>query len=100
GVHGGSSMDVYVEVVLLRHLLGAGVLAGLVILALVGDIAIWFGTHWAIPGWATYSAAALAIIFLQTLLISGIALFQLMSFRNVKSTITAMDAAYIGRASW
>ena len=92
-VHGVSAMAVYADVVLLRILLGACMLAGLVVLAITGVVAIRFGTDWAIPGWASYLAASLTIIFLQALLMSGIALFQLMSFRNVKTFIPALDAA-------
>lgn len=91
-VHGMSAIAVYADVVLLRILLGACMLAGVVVFALTGIVAIRFGTDWAMPGWASYLAAALTTMFLQALLMSGIALFQLMSFRNVQ-IIPALDAA-------
>ena len=91
-IHGVSAMAVYADVVLLRILFGAGMLAGFVALAIAGVVAIRFATDWAIPGWASYLAASFIIILLQALLISAIALFQLMSLRNVKSFIPALDA--------
>ena len=91
-IHGVSAMAVYADVVLLRILFGAGILAGFVVLAIAGVVAIRFGTDWAIPGWASYLAASFIIILLQALLISAIALFQLMSLRNVKTFIPALDA--------
>jgi hypothetical protein len=91
-IHGVSAMAVYADVVLLRILFGAGILAGFVVLAIAGIVAIRFGTDWAIPGWASYLAASFIIILLQALLISAIALFQLMSLRNVKTFIPAFDA--------
>jgi glycosyltransferase involved in cell wall biosynthesis len=90
--HGVSAMAVYADVVLLRILFGACMLAGLAALSMAGVIAIRFGTDKAIPGWATYSTVSLTIIFIQALLISAMALFQLVSFRNVRTFIPALDA--------
>jgi glycosyltransferase involved in cell wall biosynthesis len=91
-IHGVSAMAVYADVVLLRILFGASTLAGFVVLAIAGVVAIRFGTDWAIPGWASYLAASFIIILLQALLISAISLFQLLSLRNVKTFIPALDA--------
>lgn len=90
--HGASAMAVYVDHVLLRILIGSASLAGLALIATAGVIVIRLATDWAIPGWASFLVASFAIIFLQALLISGIALFQMMSFRNVKTFVPAADA--------
>jgi polyisoprenyl-phosphate glycosyltransferase len=91
-MHGLNAISVYADVVLLRVMLGAGILAGLVVLGIAGIIAIRLGTDWAIPGWASYLTASLTIILLQALLISAMALFQLTSLRSVKTFIPALDA--------
>ena len=92
-VHGVSAMAVYADYVLLRILIGSTLLAGLAVIAIALVVGIRLGTNWAIPGWASFLAASFAIIFLQALLISGIALFQLMSFRNVRTIVPAVDAS-------
>jgi glycosyltransferase involved in cell wall biosynthesis len=92
-VHGVSAMSVYADYVLLRILIGAALLAGWALIVIASIVGIRIGTNWAIPGWASVLASSFAIIFLQALLISGIALFQLMSFRNVKTFVPAVDAS-------
>jgi glycosyltransferase involved in cell wall biosynthesis len=92
-VHGVSAMAVYADYVLLRILIGCGLLAGLAVIAVASVVGIRVGTNWAIPGWASFLTASFAIIFLQALVISGIALFQLMSFRNVKTFVPAIDVS-------
>ena len=92
-LHGVSAMAVYVDYILLRILIGSALLAGLAIIAILLVVGIRIGTNWAIPGWASFLVASFAIIFLQALLISAIALFQLMSFRNVKTFVPAIDAS-------
>ena len=91
-VHGVSAMAVYVDYVLLRILIGSALLAGVAVMAIAMVVGIRVGTNWAIPGWASFLAASFAIIFLQALLMSGIALFQLMNFRTVKTFVPAVDA--------
>jgi glycosyltransferase involved in cell wall biosynthesis len=91
-VHGVSAMAVYAEYVLLRLLISSGLLAALAVIAIAAVVGIRIVTDWAIPGWASFLAASFAIIFLQALMLSGIALFQLMSLRNVKTFIPAVDA--------
>ena len=90
--HGVSAMAVYADYVLLRILTASAVLGGLAVIAIALVTGIRFGTNWAIPGWASYLAASLAVIFLQALLLSVIALFQLISFRNVRTIVPAIDA--------
>ena len=76
----------------MRTILAACFLGGLAILGLITVVAIRFGTDWAIPGWATYVAASLIIILVQVILLVGVALFQLLSFRSLKPFIPASDA--------
>jgi len=92
-VHGVSAMAVYADYAFLRILIGSASLAGLAVIAVALTVGIRLGTNWAIPGWASFLVASCFIIFLQAMLISGIALFQLMSLRNVKSFVPAVDAS-------
>ena len=94
-VHGVSAMAVYADYVFLRLLIGAAFLAGLALIAITLIVGIKIGTNWAIPGWASFLAASVTIIFLQALLISGIALFQLMNLRNIKTFVPAIDASSV-----
>jgi glycosyltransferase involved in cell wall biosynthesis len=90
-VHGVSAISVYTDVVLLRVIIAMGGLAAVVFLGLLSVVMIRITTDWAIPGWASYLAASLTTILLQTLVFAGFALFQLLSFRNLKSFIPAAD---------
>jgi glycosyltransferase involved in cell wall biosynthesis len=92
-VHGVSAMAVYADYMFLRVLIGSALLAGLTVAAIAVIVGIRLGTSWAIPGWASYLVASFTIIFLQALLMSGIALFQLMSSRNMKTFVPALDAS-------
>ena len=92
-VHGLSAISVYTDIVLVRIIVAACILGGIVVLGLAAVIAVKFGTDWAIPGWASYVAAALTIIFVQTIILAGVALFQLLSFRSLKPFIPASDAS-------
>jgi len=91
-VHGLSAISVYTDVVLVRIIVAACLLGGIVILGLITVVAIKFGTDWAIPGWASYVTAALTIILVQVILLVGVALFQLLNFRSLKPFIPAFDA--------
>jgi glycosyltransferase involved in cell wall biosynthesis len=90
-VHGVSAISVYTDVVLLRVIIAMGFLATMVFIGLLSVITIKIATNWAIPGWASYLAASLTTILLQTLVFAGFALFQLLSLRNLKSFIPAAD---------
>jgi glycosyltransferase involved in cell wall biosynthesis len=92
-IHGLSAISVYTDVVLVRMILMSLMLAGIVLLGLIAVIAIRFGTELAIPGWASYVAASLTIIFIQAIILAGIALFLLLSFRSLKPFIPASDAS-------
>ena len=92
-VHGLSAISVYTDIVLVRIIVAACVLAGIVVLGLIAVIAVRFGTDLAIPGWASYVAASLTVIFIQAILLAGVALFQLLSFRSLKPFVPASDAS-------
>lgn len=63
--HGMSAISVYGDIVGVRILLGSMLGSLLAAVGIVVIISIRIFTNRAIPGWATYSIAALAIIFIQ-----------------------------------
>jgi hypothetical protein len=69
-----------------------GIFATLVLGGIAAIIVIKFATNWAAPGWASIVVGSLMVLLLQSLLIAGFALFQLMSFRNLKVFVPALDA--------
>ncbi|HKP76001.1 MAG TPA: glycosyltransferase family 2 protein [Longimicrobiaceae bacterium] len=91
-VHGLSAISVYTDVVLMRIIVGATAAAGAFVLLLAVVVGIRLFTGLAIPGWASFMAASLVILLLQALLIAGVALFQLLSFRSVQTFIPAIHA--------
>jgi glycosyltransferase involved in cell wall biosynthesis len=91
-VHGVSAISVYSDVALVRIIVAGIALAGLVTLGLAGVIGIRLTTDLAIPGWASYVGAAMAVLFVQALLLVGLALFQLLSLRSSKTFVPALDA--------
>ena len=77
----------------LRLILTMGVFAIVVLLAMAVIVVIKFATDWATPGWASFVVGSLMVILLQSLLIAGFALFQLLGFRNLKVFVPAIDAS-------
>lgn len=90
-VHGLSAMSVYADTILVRIILFALLLVGLVIAGMATVVSVRLFTTLAIPGWASNVFGTLSIILLQALIFAGIALFQLLSFRSFKTVIPAID---------
>jgi hypothetical protein len=68
------------------------VVTGLIMMVgLAGVVYIRLMTDWAIPGWASYMVAALAIIFSQSLLMAALALLQLVSLRSLNPFVPVVD---------
>jgi polyisoprenyl-phosphate glycosyltransferase len=89
---GISAISVYADVVLIRLAAMALATGAVALLGLATVVWIKVATNWAIPGWASYVAASLTIILIQTLIMAGLALFQLLSLRSLKPFIPLVDA--------
>jgi hypothetical protein len=90
-LHGISAISVYSDVVLVR-IISMAVVTGLIMMVgLAGVVYIRLMTDWAIPGWASYMVAALAIIFSQSLLMAALALLQLVSLRSLNPFVPVVD---------
>jgi hypothetical protein len=92
-IHGLSGISVYTDVLFLRVIMTMGVFATLVLMGIVVILVIKFATNWATPGWASIVIGSLMMLLLQSLLITGFALFQLLGFRNLKVFVPALDAS-------
>lgn len=99
-IHGVSAISVYSDVVLVRVIAAACGLAAVVVLGLVVVVGVRLFTDLAIPGWASYLGASLFLILVQALMFAGIALFQLLSFRSVKTIVPASDVDEFLAAPW
>jgi len=79
--HGLSAISVFGDIVGVRLLIGSltgALLAGLGILVVV---TIRLFTHWAIPGWATYTTGLLAIVLIQFIAVATSFTFIVLSNR-------------------
>ena len=91
-LHGISAISVYAEVALVRMIVFACIICGITLTAGLVVVSVRLGTDWAVPGWASYVMASLAVIFLQALVLGAISVFQLLNTRILKAFIPAVDA--------
>ncbi|MDQ0392545.1 glycosyltransferase [Labrys monachus] len=91
-LHGISAISVYAEVALVRMIVFACIICGITLAAGLVVVAVRLGTDLAVPGWASYVMASLAVIFLQALVLGAISVFQLLNTRILKAFIPAVDA--------
>jgi glycosyltransferase involved in cell wall biosynthesis len=91
-VHGLSAISVFSDVVSARLLVAAVTLLVASAGAMAVVITIRFGTGLAIPGWATYAAGVLAIMFLQALMLSVLLVFNVIGTRTQLGFLPVRDA--------
>lgn len=92
--HGLAGIATFHEVVAARLLIANFIAGSILLLLLGGVIGIRLGTHWAVPGWATYSAGLLILLALQFLAISFNLVFTLISNRVRAPFVPIRD--YVG----
>ena len=81
-VHGMSAISVFGDVVGVRLLVASLAGTATALLGIVAVICIRAFTILAIPGWATYAAGALAIIFIQFIAMASVFTFTILSDRS------------------
>jgi hypothetical protein len=91
-VHGLSAISVFIDVVLVRIILGALALCLMTGLALAVVTGLRIFTVLAIPGWASVLGGVLVVIMLQTLMLSAVPAFQFLASRDSKPMVPAVDA--------
>jgi len=97
-IHGLSAVSVYADIAMVRIIVAAAALATAVALSMLGVVAVRLFTDLAIPGWATTAIGLMSVIFVQVMLIAGVATFQLLNQRSSRSILPIEEAqAYIER---
>ena len=91
-VHGLSAMSVYVDMIFVRVLMAAGVVAALSVLGIIGITLIRVATDLAIPGWATVAVGDLFIVLLQTVVIVIATSLMMLAGRSSRPIIPIVDA--------
>lgn len=80
--HGLSAIAVFGDIVGVRFLIGSLLGALLGAIAIVAVLVIRFGTHLAIPGWATYAIGTLVVIVIQFVTIATTFSFFMLANRT------------------
>lgn len=91
-MHGLSAMSVYADVIFVRVLAAAAMLAGLSVLGMVAVAAIRLFTSLAIPGWATNAVGNLLVVLLQAVVIVVAATLMQLAGRSNRQIVPALDA--------
>jgi glycosyltransferase involved in cell wall biosynthesis len=93
-VHGFSAISVYGDLVFVRLVVFASVLAGASAAALCAVVAIKLFTALAIPGWATVTSGLLLLVMLQAVLFVAALAFIGLGSRNQAPFVPARDYSH------
>ena len=97
-VHGLSAISVYSDVVFTRLIVASAGLVGLTLVGLTAVALIRATTSLAIPGWASYVAGILLVIFLQAVSLIASLIFLVLGSRQQAVVIPRRDYGfYVGR---
>ncbi|MGY2051618.1 glycosyltransferase family 2 protein [Methylobacterium sp. JK268] len=91
--HGLAAIAVFEDVCLVRLLIALGLFCAVVAAALLGVVAIRFGTDLAVPGWATSAAGLLLVVLLQAALLAITSAAQHLNRRSLAEVVPAREAA-------
>jgi len=91
-IHGLSAISVYADIAMVRIIVGAGLLGLLILAGMSVVVGIRLFTSLAIPGWASSVVGLMSVIFIQIMLIAGIAAFQLLNQRSSRSILPIEEA--------
>lgn len=91
--HGLNAIAVFEDVCLVRLLIALGVFSGGIAAALIGVLAVRFGTDLAIPGWATTAAGLLLVVLLQAALLAITSAASHLNRRSLSEVVPAAEAA-------
>jgi hypothetical protein len=90
--HGLSAMSVYIDIVLVRILLGAGIIAGTTLLGIAVAVGVRFATSLAIPGWTTTVVGVLCLLLMQVAVMVVAMLLLVLARRNGRPIVPMVDA--------
>ncbi len=89
--HGLSAMSVFADRIGVRLLATTGVLMALLLIALIVAVSVRFLTDLAIPGWTTVVLGFLAVLLIQTAILSMVFMFMIQMGRAGSSFIPARE---------
>jgi hypothetical protein len=90
-IHGLSAMSVYSDVIFVRLLVAAAVLAAVALLGIVVATIIRVATDLATPGWASTVVGVFLILLVQLLAATVIASLALLGGRNRRPFVPKVD---------
>lgn len=90
-IHGLSAISVYIEVLAVRLIFVSLSIISMDMIGFLVLLYIKYGTHLAIPGWATSVTMGLLIITFQAILFLMLLLFVILNYRSIKLFIPAKD---------
>jgi hypothetical protein len=90
--HGLSAISVYIDVVFVRMLFGATILAAIALLGIAAAVAIRFATPLAIPGWTTTVVGVLGLLLMQIAVLIVAMLLLVLAGRNGRPIVPITDA--------
>ena len=91
--HGLSAMSVYIDVVFVRILAGALIVAAITLLGIATAVAIRFATSLAIPGWKTIVVGVLGLLLMQVIVMVIPMLLLVLAARNTRPIVPFLDAS-------
>jgi glycosyltransferase involved in cell wall biosynthesis len=99
-VHGLSAISVYGDLVFVRLIVFAVVLAGFSAVGLCVVVAIRLFTTLAIPGWATFTSGILVLVLLQAVLFVAVLTFLGLSIRQHAPFVPSRDFELYVAGTW
>ena len=95
--HGLSAISVYSDVVGVRLLVMAIVLACLTLGGMMGAVIVRVATNLAIPGWASYVVGIMLVLFVQAIMAAFVFSFVILGSRHGTTFLPRRDySIYIG----
>jgi len=90
--HGLSATSVYIDIVFVRLLFGAAIVAGVTLAGIAAAVAIRLATPLAIPGWATTVVGVLGLLLMQLVVMVVAMLLLVLAGRNSRPIVPIADA--------
>jgi glycosyltransferase involved in cell wall biosynthesis len=98
--HGLSAISVYSDVVGVRLLVMAIMLAMLTFSGLIVAVLVRFATNLAIPGWASYTVGILLILFVQAIMSAFVFSFMILGSRHGTTFLPRRDYSFFIGSIW
>jgi polyisoprenyl-phosphate glycosyltransferase len=99
-VHGMSAISVYGDLVLVRLIVFASLLAALSVLGLCGVVVVRLFTDLAVPGWATFTSGLLILILTQAIMFMALLTFLGLGSRQQAPFVPTLDYGVYVASTW